>query len=74
MSGMIYRNVRFYLYTIDYYELKYSHEGLNLHYISFNGQANLLRIGARRRTGRQRVEIAGNPRAVLAAENAAIEL
>ena len=46
----------------------------NLHYIPFNGQTNLLRIGARRRTGRQRVEIAGNPRAVLAAENAAIEL
>ena len=46
----------------------------NLLYIPINGQTNLRRIGARRRTGRQRVEIAGNPRAVLAAENAAIEL
>ena len=42
----------------------------NLHYIPINGHTNL----RRRRTGRQRVEIAGNPRAVLAAENAAIEL
>ena len=46
-----------------------------LHIVYFiNGLTIPRRIGAKRGAGWKKVEIAGNPRAVLAAENAAIEL